>query len=101
MSKQVSKKQKAAAKGLSNDYLYCRTVGHRWDRKPVDVDPVKTAWGTPLTFRCQGCGAARIDVIDRRGQVSYRMYRYGDGYHIPRKETPNRNTLRLEMLARD
>jgi hypothetical protein len=42
----------------------------------------------------------RIDLIDARGQVSYRMYRQPHGYRIPAQDTPRRDLLRLELLDR-
>lgn len=99
MSKNTKAKTRAA-KALDDEHLYCRTIGHRWDRSAITINTPKTAWGTPLGFRCQGCEMIRIDVIDARGRVSYRMYKQPEGYRIPKDKTPNRATLRLEYLRR-
>jgi hypothetical protein len=97
----VTKKEVRAAKSLPDEYLYCRTVGHRWDRTDdYDIPVPKLRWGTPVCFCCQGCGMHRIDVIDRRGLVSYRIYKQPEGYKIKKDSTPKRSTLRLEFLRR-
>ena len=101
MSKQATSSQRNAAKHLSNDHLYCRTIGHRWNRlSQIQFTLPKTRWGKPIALECEGCGMYRIDLIDARGQVSYRMYRQPHGYRIPAQDTPRRDLLRLELLDR-
>ena len=99
MARVGTKKQREAAAALHDSHLYCRTFGHNWSRDD-DIEIEKPSWGRAIGLSCDTCTMIRVDVIDARGMVSWRRYIQPHGYHIGRKASPKRATLRLEYLNR-
>lgn len=71
----------------TDDQLACR-MGHNH------------AFGTLMVYRCSCCTMVRHDVIDTRGELTYRRYFPPEGYTIKALETPTVQAMRLEYIAR-
>lgn len=85
--------------GLRLEYERCRVFGHAWeDFIPSGKRPA--GWGSRFSLRCVRCTTERHDVIDALGDLAERQYVYPDDYKLARDETPTRQSLRLDLLAR-
>lgn len=84
---------------LRLEYERCRVFGHAWeDFIPAGKRP--PGWGHRFSLRCIRCTTERHDVIDALGDLSERQYVYPDDYRMAADETPTRQSLRLDLLAR-
>jgi hypothetical protein len=59
------------------DMVTCQTIGHCW--YPIDADR-RPAFGWLWSLRCDRCGTVRDDLVDHRGDLLSRGYRYPEGY---------------------
>lgn len=78
----------------------CRTLGHRWD----DYSPsgmLRPLFGYRVSLRCSSCRTQRHELVNSRGQVLAREYRYADAYTIEGGEDrPSRDEWRVELVRR-
>lgn len=90
----LSPKQRRA---MEEAYLLCRTFGHLWDEfMPHGMR--KASFGYRISLRCVRCTTERHDLIDVRGEVGQREYRYPDDYSLP--SGVKRPELRVELVRR-
>jgi hypothetical protein len=85
---------------FSNEFLRCRTWGHRWDDfNPIDMGPPMFGWRESL--RCSTCTTERHRIIGRNGQILSASYKYPEGYQMKKgfKAFP-KGELRVEMFNR-
>lgn len=94
--------QKQTAASLPTAFLQCRMMRHgHWDPFVPTEDQLKRhSWGVPIGWRCGVCGMERIDVVDTRGEISWRKYNPPEGYSIPMDKMPTTAVLRKEWMAR-
>jgi hypothetical protein len=84
----------------SDNQLACR-MGHSHPfGKPKEVIKDGHAFGTLMVYKCPCCKMVRHDVIDRRGELTYRRYFPPSGYSIKALETPTVQKMRLEYISR-
>lgn len=99
-------------KKLDDAFLICRERGHTWDEiYPEEWGPgVRPApFGWLRLFECMRCEAIRRVIVDTRGEIASRSYRYPEGFKLQdytpskvplRKEVARRRGVRLHQLKR-
>lgn len=66
---------------LPIEYLVCRGTGHEWTEiKNPHLEFGKPPWGVWEAKRCKRCTSKSAVCVNRLGEISYRRYRYVDGY---------------------
>jgi len=80
-------------------FIRCNTIGHAWF--DVDSNHWTASFGTPLTVRCERCGAERRDKIGQDGEVlpGGRYYVYPEGYKYDKGMRPSRAEFRQMLIA--
>lgn len=74
----------------------CRTLGHAWEPKTVQVEGSLRR----LVLRCQRCDTERVDLARQSGMIAARRYTYVDGYRTVRgDEVPTRDEFRARLIA--
>lgn len=81
-------------KNLDDDFLGCRTEGHRWPKlkragkMPRGVRPVRLRDGSfQLTYTCLDCGTEKVRLTLPGGHYdgsTHNSYRYPPGYQSPK-----------------
>lgn len=82
---------------LPTPYLHCRTFGHPWEEF-VPVGMRKPDFGFRFSLLCTSCGTERHDLLNQRGEVVQREYRYADKYQVSFKSS--RDEYRVELNRR-
>lgn len=83
---------------MPDEFVRCRTVGHRWDDF-VPVGMRRPSFGWRLSLVCTSCRTERHDLVNVRGDVLQREYRYPDDYQV-RGGAPPRADYRQELARR-
>lgn len=87
---------------LSDAYIQCRDMGHRWAPYTAKFDEVMNAYRRVL--RCSRCKAKRAQHIGLSGLILGGTYDYPPGYQTPkgtgRIDGNGRGALRLESTLR-
>lgn len=91
--------------GVKDEYVTCRTIGHRWDTIPFDGKGPQWARNVrsveTLLFRCVGCRGKRYDQWSKAtGDLIDRSYDMPDGYALTRDAQATRANMRIEALER-
>lgn len=95
------------AAGLSEDFLYCRELGHNW--RPYSAGELlggkkeDQVVGYYRTLRCSRCETKREQEVTDRGLILRNFYVYPDGYILDglgRIVGDGRGALRLESITR-
>jgi len=89
------------AKGLSNEFLLCRTYRHPWQ-------PETATWNKAyryyhVTHICPRCGSRKHEEMSERGQVYSGWIEYAEGYlleGVGRIAGDGRDVLRLTSIER-
>jgi len=94
--------QQARARGLSDSFLDCRSLGHAWRQCAPDRKP---QFGELQVYQCLRCLSIRDDIISAKfGELLSRGYRMAAGYQIPVPEDGTRTfsaaALRAERRRR-
>lgn len=91
----------AWASNLSEAFLLCREIGHKWN-------PHTAAWRSEQrcyerSLRCTRCRTRRLQLLTSYGAVISSQYIYPDGYQhkgFGRVIGDGRDALRLESIQR-
>lgn len=82
---------------LPTNFLHCRTFGHSWEEF-VPVGMRKPEIGFRFSILCVSCGTERHDLMNLRGDVVQREYRYAPGYQV--SFSVGRDEYRIELNRR-
>lgn len=86
------------AERILDKFLECRALGHAYDltTSTVDVAGGKYYW----SLGCGGCGARRVQTLDRKGQIISTNYHYPKGYLLEGDilDKPERAKIRLRLI---
>jgi hypothetical protein len=99
----AAKNKKGTEKNLQSAFLQCRpgNSGHAWDivdGSALDMPEPRVQKGKLVFRRCVRCTTARVDQINTVGAVTWRRYRYPEGYKL--EEKVSSPALRAELLRR-
>jgi hypothetical protein len=88
---------------LRDEYVICRTIGHRWDDHPSpELDSQMWAMSAAaLALRCSRCTTERFDFYLADLTVYHRYYRYPPGYRTTRGSNVSRVAMREVLYERD
>ena len=71
--------QQSRARGLSDEFLDCRSLGHAWHQCQPDRKP---QFGELFVYQCYRCMSIRDDLVSIKfGELLSRSYRMAPGYH--------------------
>lgn len=80
--------QQSRARGLSDTFLNCRSLGHAWQQCAPDRKP---QFGELQVYQCLRCLSIRDDLVSAKfGELLSRGYRMTPGYHMPLPEDGTR-----------
>lgn len=99
MSKKTKKNKTHAIEDLPTNYLTCRTFGHSWEEF-IPVGMRKPQIGFRFSLLCVSCGCERHDLMNQRGEVVQREYRYPDAYEVSFRAARDEYRIQLNRRKR-
>lgn len=94
------KEVEAFASELSEEFLQCREMGHRWLPSKAHVNPDRTFH---REMRCPRCRTRKQQEVSGRGEILSTQYKHPEGYlheGMGRIAGDGRGLLRLESIRR-
>lgn len=94
------KEVEAFASELSEEFLQCREMGHRWLPSKANINSDRTYH---REMRCPRCRTRKEQEISGRGEILSTQYKHPDGYlhqGMGRIAGDGRGLLRLESIRR-
>ena len=92
----------AWSRGLSEDFILCRDLGHLW--RPLSARWSEDDRAYARTMRCGRCSTERHQLLSPAGHVLSGTYDYTEGYSAPKGQgrlgTEGRDSIRLESVLR-